>query len=139
MAFEKGVAQTVDVPTWKDGILTAPSGAVTATIIKDGADAGALNGSVAKVTGKPAVHLALSATDTNCACGLVLITDSGGGMDDLQFSFATESIYTEELAEELIGLGGAHAVPITLTVVDQNGDPVRAYPVSIMAATRETG
>jgi hypothetical protein len=48
-----------------------------------------------------------------------------------------DTVQVEEFYES--GLGGAHAVPITLTIVDQNGDPVVAYPVTIMDATRETG
>jgi len=51
---------------------------------------------------------------------------------------ATPQPTLEQIAAADAG-GPPHSTPITLTVVDQNGDPVRAYPVSIMAATRETG
>lgn len=114
MAWEKGVAQTVDVPTWKDGILTAPSGTVTATIIKDGAGPIALNGTVVKIGTSPAVHLALSATDTNCNCGLVLITDPGLAIDDMPFSFATESEYSAARAGYLTGAVATAATQTTI-------------------------
>ena len=114
MAWEKGVAQTVDVPTGKDGILTAPSGTVTATIIKDGAGPIALNGTVVKIGTSPAVHLALSATDMNCNCGLVLITDPGLAIDDMPFSFATESEYSAARAGYLTGAVATAATQTTI-------------------------
>ena len=161
MAWEKGVAQTVDVPTWKDGILTAPSGVVTATIIKDGAGPVVLNGTVAKIGTSPAAHLALSATDTNVACGLVLITDPCAGIDDVQFSFATEESYTAARAAKLdataleatlaaikgagwtietlkliydsLPSAGTGAFPVTLYVKDLSGNPIQNAKVRINA------
>ena len=101
MAWQYGVAQTVAATMYSGGEPTAPTGALTATISKDGAGFGAIAGTVAQIGATPCVLLSLAIADTTCATGVVRIVDAGGAVDDRYVEFCTEADYTAAVAARI--------------------------------------
>lgn len=94
MAWQYGVAQTVAVTFYSAGEPTAPTGALSATISKDGGGFAPIGGTVAQIGATACALLSLSIADTTCDAGVVKITDAGGTADDRYVEFTTEADYT---------------------------------------------
>ena len=101
MAWQKATAQTVMVVFYAAGEPITPTGALTATISKDGAGFGAIGGSIALVAGTPVALLTLNTADTNCDTGVVKIVDAGATADDRYEPFVTEANYTAAVAARI--------------------------------------
>lgn len=131
MAWQYGVAQTVAATMYSGGEPTAPTGALTATISKDGAGFGAIAGTVAQIGATPCVLLSLAIADTTCATGVVRIVDAGGAVDDRYVEFCTEADYTAAVAARIDDYitsreasGAAAAAVATLNDFDPSADTV---------------
>ena len=94
MAWQYGVAQTVAVTFYSAGEPTAPTGALSATISKDGGGFAAIGGTVAQIGATACALLSLAIADTTCDAGVVKITDAGGTADDRYVEFTTEAEWT---------------------------------------------
>jgi len=94
MAWQKGVAQTVAVTFYSAGEPTAPTGALSATISKDGGAFASISGTVTQIGATACALLSLAIADTTCDAGVVKITDAGGTADDRYVEFTTEADYT---------------------------------------------
>ena len=94
MAWQYGVAQTVAVTFYSAGEPTAPTGALSATISKDGGAFAAIGGTVTQIGATACALLSLAIADTTCDAGVVKITDAGGTADDRYVEFTTEADYT---------------------------------------------
>lgn len=131
MAWQYGVAQTVAATMYSGGEPTAPTGALTATISKDGAGFGAIAGTVAQIGATPCVLLSLTIADMTCATGVVRIVDAGGAVDDRYVEFCTEADYTAAVAARIDDYitsreasGAAAAAVATLNDFDPSADTV---------------
>jgi hypothetical protein len=105
MAWQRATAQTIAVTFYSDGVPTAPTDALTATISKDGASFAAIGGSVAQVDATPCALLELDADDTDCDSGVVKI--AGGSVDDRYVEFVTEEAYTAARAAAMDDIDAA--------------------------------
>jgi hypothetical protein len=94
MAWQYGVAQTVAVTFYSAGEPTAPTGALSATISKDGGAFASISGTVTQIGATACALLSLAIADTTCDAGVVKITDAGGTADDRYVEFTTEADYT---------------------------------------------
>ena len=94
MAWQYGVAQTVAVTFYSVGEPTAPTGALSATISKDGGAFASISGTVTQIGATACALLSLAIADTTCDAGVVKITDAGGTADDRYVEFTTEANYT---------------------------------------------
>lgn len=98
MAWQYGVAQTVAVTFYSAGEPTAPTGALSATISKDGGAFASISGTVTQIGATACALLSLAIADTTCDAGVVKITDAGGTADDRYVEFTTENNYTATIA-----------------------------------------
>lgn len=131
MAWQYGVAQTVAVTFYSAGAPTAPTGALTATISKDGAGFGAIGGTVTQIGATACALLSLAIADTTCATGVVRIVDAGTTADDRYVEFCTEANYTAAVAARIddditsrAATGEAAAAVATLNDFDPANDTV---------------
>ena len=102
MAFEKGAAQSFSRTMYAGGVITAPTGDLSATISKDGGAPESIGGTVLHV-GSAIVEIALFADDMDCDYATVIVNDDAATAEDLELSFVTEAAYTAVRAAHLTG------------------------------------
>ena len=107
MAWQYGVAQTVAVTFYSAGEPTAPTGALSATISKDGGAFASISGTVTQIGATACALLSLAIADTTCDAGVVKITDAGGTADDRYVEFTTEAEWTttDDLVDDVWAAG----------------------------------
>ena len=105
MAWQYGVAQTVAVTFYSAGEPTAPTGALSATISKDGGAFASISGTVTQIGATACALLSLAIADTTCTAGVVRIVDAGGSVDDRYVEFTTEAEWTttDDLVDDVWG------------------------------------